>query len=216
MTLTEQIEKRVRRMLRALRLPFRARLGALNGEPGVQLAQAEGLSGERMQAVEVLQHFGFTSGIPAGSQLIVLPLAGRTDAGVIIASENTAVRVRVKGGETCVYSAHGSTITLKEGNLVEVECDDYVLKAKTARFEVANEISLRTSRLDATASARMGLASPALGFGGAGGGGCTASIRADIVQEGSQTVSGDVVAGGVSQTGHVHPCPHGGDTGAPR
>ncbi len=216
MNLIEQIDQRIRRALRAIRLPFRARLTSLNGAPGVQLAQAEGLSGEQLQAAEVLQHFGFTSGIPGGAQLVALPLAGKTDAVIIIGSEHTAHRIHVKGGETCVYSAHGSKITLKEGNLVEVDCKDYVLKARTARFEVADSITMQSTTLDATASASMGLASPALGFQGTGSGGCKATMIADFTQIGSQSVTGDVTAGGISQTGHTHSCPHGGNTGAPQ
>jgi len=46
------------------------------------------------------------------------------------------------------------------------------------------------------------------------GGSGTMTIRGDIRQTGSQMVSGDVVAGGISQTGHTHTCPDG-ETGGP-
>lgn len=84
----QEVDERIRRALRAVRLPYRARLTSRNDAPGLQLAQADALAGEQAQAVEILQQFGFTSGIPAGSDLIVLPLAGRTEASVIIATVN--------------------------------------------------------------------------------------------------------------------------------
>ena len=46
------------------------------------------------------------------------------------------------------------------------------------------------------------------------GGSGTMTIMGDIDQTGSQKVSGDVVAGGISQTSHTHTCPDG-ETGTP-
>ena len=98
-SITDMIDARIARFMRALRLPYRARLSALNGDPALQMAQGKGLAGETVQAVEVLQQFGFSSGIPADSQLIVLPLAGRSSASVVIATEHGAYRLKVGPGE---------------------------------------------------------------------------------------------------------------------
>ena len=87
MSIIEIIENRIARALRGLRFPYRARLTARNDAPGLQLAQADALAGEQAQAVEVLQQFGFSSGVPEGSDLIVIPLGGRTSASVIIATD---------------------------------------------------------------------------------------------------------------------------------
>ena len=79
---------KIARALSRVRLGFRAVLTALDTSPSVQLLQADGLSGEQLQASEVFQHFGFTSAPPAGTQCIVLPLGGKSSHGVIVATEH--------------------------------------------------------------------------------------------------------------------------------
>ena len=130
MTTAQMIKDAIARALAAVRLPFRAVLGGLNGKPGVQLAQGDALNGEKLEASEVFQQFGFTSGVPAGSELIVLPLGGKTAHSVIIATENGAYRVQVGGGEVCVYNQWGAKITLKKEKIIEVDCDHFIVKAK--------------------------------------------------------------------------------------
>ena len=126
----QEMDERIRRALRAIRLPYRARLTARDDAPGLQLAQAEGLAGEQAQAVEILQLFGLTSGTPAGSDCIVLPLAGRTSASVIIATEHAACRLKVGPGEVRMYSQEGAYIHIKSGRVVEVECDELAINVK--------------------------------------------------------------------------------------
>lgn len=64
-------------------------------------------------------------------------------------------------------------------------------------------------------STSVTLQAPVINLNGAintaaeGGGSGTMTIMGDIDQTGSQKVSGDVVAGGVSQTSHTHTCPDG-------
>ena len=93
MSIIEIVESRIARALRGLRFPYRARLTARNDAPGLQLAQADALAGEQAQAVEVLQQFGFSSGVPEGSDLIVVPLGGRIDdsSGVPRAEKERAI-----------------------------------------------------------------------------------------------------------------------------
>ena len=130
MTTAQMIKDAIARALAAVRLPFRAVLGGLNGRPGVQLAQGDALNGEKLEASEVFQQFGFTSGVPAGSELIVLPLGGKTAHSVIVATENGAYRVQVGSGEVCIYNQWGAKITLKNEKIIEVECDHFIIKAK--------------------------------------------------------------------------------------
>ena len=78
MSIIEIVESRIARALRGLRFPYRARLTARNDAPGLQLAQADALAGEQAQAVEVLQQFGFSSGVPEGSDLPPQGRAGRS------------------------------------------------------------------------------------------------------------------------------------------
>lgn len=197
MTILEMMEARIARALRALRLPFRARLAGLDGAPDLQLVQGRGLAGEDLQAVELMQQFGFCSGVPEDSQLVVVPLAGKTVASVIVATENGAFRVRVNQGETCVYNQWGAKITLKKDRLVEVDCDRFVVRA-------AQSVDMETERWTARASAGAAFETPSLVFGGTDGGVSSARMTGTLDMEGSISSTGDQVAGGISQMGHVH------------
>ncbi|WP_417292693.1 phage baseplate assembly protein V [Desulfovibrio porci] len=212
MDIVAMIDERIRRALRALRLPYRARLTALNGEPGLQLAQGQALAGEQAQAVEVLQQFGFSSGIPADSQLIVLPLAGRSSASVVIATEHGAYRLKVGPGEARMYSQEGAYVHIKAGRVVEIDCDDLRIKAKnSAIIEAGQGIVLDTPLTTVTGNmTATGEKGDSVEM--------TANVRlqGDITQIGSHTSSGDQTAGGISQMHHTHPGDSGGTTGEPQ
>ncbi len=135
MSIIEIIESRIARALRGLRFPYRARLTARNDAPGLQLAQA--------QAVEVLQQFGFSSGVPEGSDLIVVPLGGRTSASVIIATENAAYRLKVGPGEARMYSQDGAYIHIKQGRVIEIDCDELAINVKNnARLTAGQQVTV--------------------------------------------------------------------------
>lgn len=117
----KDIDRRIKAALNTIRRPFRARLTAINTAPGLSLLQADGLKGEQVQAAELAQHYGLTSVPPVGSQVIVLPLGGRSAHGVIIATEHSSYRVKsLASGEVAIYTAEGDSIVLKNGHLIEV------------------------------------------------------------------------------------------------
>lgn len=214
MDIAALIDERIRRALRALRLPFRARLTQLNGDPALQLAQGQGLAGEQAQAVEVVQQFGFSSGIPEGSQLIVLPLAGRSSANVVIATEHGTYRLKVGPGEARMYSQEGAYVHIKQGRVIEAECDDFRLRVKNAAvIEAGQGILLDTPQTtltgNMTATGEKGDRVEMT---------ANVAIQGNITQDGSIVSSGDHVAGGISQTGHTHTgvLPGGGNTGLPQ
>lgn len=214
MDITALIDERIRRALRALRLPFRARLTQLNGDPSLQLAQGQGLAGEQAQAVEVVQQFGFSSGIPEGSQLIVLPLAGRSSANVIVATEHGAYRLKVGPGEARMYSQEGAYVHIKQGRVIEAECDDFRLRVKNAAvIEAGQGVLLDTPQTTLTGNlTATGEKGDKVEMS------ANVAIQGNITQDGSIVSSGDHVAGGISQTGHTHTgvLPGGGNTGLPQ
>lgn len=217
----QEMDERIRRALRAIRLPYRARLTARDDAPGLQLAQAEGLAGEQAQAVEILQLFGLTSGTPADSDCIVLPLAGRTSASVIIATEHAACRLKVGPGEVRMYSQEGAYIHIKSGRVVEVECDELAINVKNGvRLTAGQGVEISAGggiRLDTPQTTVTGNLTATGERGGQVEMSADMRLRGDLEQTGGIVSTGDHVAGGVSLSAHRHTGvePGGGSTGTP-
>jgi len=118
----------ITKALAGIRLAYRAKLTGLSKGAAVQLMQGAALDGETMQAAEFFQQFGFTSSPPAGTQLIVLPLGGRTAHSIVIATEHGAYRLDVASGEACLYSQWGDKVHVKQEE-VEVATRRVVITA---------------------------------------------------------------------------------------
>lgn len=184
-----QMQSAIAKSLANVRQAFRGRLSALDRSAPVQLGQVGALAGETLQAAELFQQFGFTSAPPAGTQVIVLPLGGRTNHSVIIATENGALRVDdLASGEVCIYDQSGSRITLRQNRLVEVECRELAI----------------------TASERVTVRTPAFAVRSLEG-----SNNAVATFDGTLWTHGDLVAGTTSLRQHTHPGDSGGTTGTP-
>ena len=214
------IEERIARALRGIRLPYRARLTARNDEPGVQLVQANALAGEQAQAVEMLQQFGFASGVPADSDLIVLPLAGRTSASVIIATENAAYRLKVGPGEARMYSQEGAYIHIKAGRIIEVDCDELTINVKNnATLTAGQKVTIAAGSgivLDTPLTTVTGNMTATGEKGDTVEMTANMNLKGNLSQTGSITSSGDHQAGGISLTGHTHRGDSGGTTSPPQ
>ena len=184
-----------------IRQAFRGKVAATqSGEP-IQRVQVQGLADETLQDVEQLQQFGFTSHAPAGSEMIVLPLGGDTTHGIVIASEHGSFRVQ--GGEVAVYDQSGSSIVLKQGRLIEMDCDNLVIRA---RQKVAIDSPMVEASAQVLAKGQITGQNGLAISGGEGG---------DAVRiNGSLKTTGDVVAGDISVQQHTHPGDSGGTTGA--
>ncbi len=118
-----------------VRSAFRGVLNLVKSKPKIQLVQVSGLADETLQDVEMMQHFGFTSRPPKDTECIVIPLGGNTSHSIVIATENGEFRVKnLKGGEVAVYDKSGSSIILKQGRLIDVDCDTFRLNCK--KYEV--------------------------------------------------------------------------------
>jgi phage baseplate assembly protein V len=208
--LWSRVDARINRALASVRQGFRAVLTGLDTKPGVQLLQADALSGEQLQASELMQHFGFTSAPPAGTQCIVLPLGGKSAHSIIIGTENGAYRVAaLKSGEVAVYNQSGAKIVLKDQKVIEIDCDDLLINAeksmsvntKTFTLNAGESIGIDTKTLDANAANHIGLHSPDVALGGGGG---SAKMQGDLWITGTSRADTDHVTGGVSLVHHVH------------
>lgn len=115
-----------------IRQAFRGKLTLTQAGEPIQRVQVSGLADETLQEIEQLQQFGFTSHAPADTDVIVIPLGGDTSHGIVIASEHGSFRVKnLQSGEVAVYDQSGSSIILKQGRLIEMDCDTLHIKAKT-------------------------------------------------------------------------------------
>jgi phage baseplate assembly protein V len=115
------IRREISRAGNSTRQAFRGLLGSVDKTKRVQLATLEGLNGEALQATELFQHFGFTSAPPAGSQVIVLPLGGKTSAAVIVATENGSYRLQLGAdGECAMYNQWGDHVYMKQNRVIDV------------------------------------------------------------------------------------------------
>ena len=119
--MTEQIRREVQRGLAGMRGAMRSVLQSLALNLRVQRASAEVLAGEQLQDVELMQQFGFTSAPPAGTQMILLPLGGRTSASVIVATEHGSYRLQLGNqGEVAIYNLWGDHVWLKQDRTMDV------------------------------------------------------------------------------------------------
>ncbi len=83
---------------------------------GSKVLHLNGFSDQTLQEVELIQQVGFSSYIPEGAKVVVLPLQGKTAKSVVVATTGGAVVVNVAKGETCVYDQFGHQVLLyKDG-----------------------------------------------------------------------------------------------------
>lgn len=208
--LGQAIKQHTETALGAVRQAFRGTLNLVKSADNIQKVQVSGLADETLQDVELMQQFGLTSVPPAGTQVVVLPMGGETTHSIVIATENGSFRVKnLKSGETAVYDESGSTIILKQGRLIEIDCDILKITA-TKKVEISSPV-VETDRVF-TAKGQIN------GNGGmAVQGGSGASFTGNVTQtKGSFTTDGDVIANGKSLAGHTHRGDSGGVTGKPQ
>lgn len=144
----EHMRREIQRALAGTRTAMRAVLkGSMTLGTRVQRLNAEALAGEILQDVELMQQFGFVSGLPEGTQLIVIPLGGRTSAAVVVASEHGSYRFKVDhDGEAAVYNQWGDSVHLKKDRSIRVTAEakvvlDTPLTEMTGDLSVAGSIS---------------------------------------------------------------------------
>lgn len=192
----------------AVRQAFRGRLRLIDSGQAVQRVQLDGLAGETLQDVELMQQFGFTSHPPTDTECIVLPLGGVSSHGIIVATENGAYRIKgLAAGEVAVYDQSGSSIVLKQGRLIEIDCDRLSINAPSGV-----EITAPNVQCSAQLTA-MGQINGNGGMAVRGGGG--ASFTGDIRLTGDFSSTGGVVNNGKNiGSSHTHSETNGSRTGA--
>jgi bacteriophage Mu gp45 protein len=175
----------------SIRQAFRGKLTLTQSGESIQRVQVQGLADETLQDIEQLQQFGFTSHAPAHTDVIVIPLGGDTSHGIVIASEHGSFRVKnLQSGEVAVYDQSGSSIVLKRGKLIEINCDNLVINA-SQKVQINSPLT-ETSTVF-TAQGQIN-----------GNGGLAISGGSGAVISGSLNATGDISAGAISLQNHTH------------
>ncbi|MCL9676973.1 phage baseplate assembly protein [Acinetobacter sp. ACZLY 512] len=81
---------------------------------GSDVLQLKGYAGETLQEVELFQQVGFSSHIPEGARVVVIPLQGKTAKSIVVATTAGTIKINVESGESCVYDQFGHSVWLKE------------------------------------------------------------------------------------------------------
>lgn len=211
----EAIERRLQRALAGVRQAYRATLQSFRHRAqGSMLVRGEGLPGETLPDLELIGQAGLASGLPAGTQLVVLPIGGRTTHSVVIATEWGAYRVQVGEGEValhhltepnCHVHLRAGRVVKIRGARIELEADtEILLKAPTVTSQAATHAHTGQVTVAGLLSGAGGIA-----FSG-GSGGSVGTVN------GSLGITGDATIGGKSYLGHTHSGDSGGVTGPPR
>ncbi|MBS9777202.1 MAG: phage baseplate assembly protein [Gammaproteobacteria bacterium] len=119
--LGRSLKKQMANSAAAIRQAFRGVINRTNSSTATQMSQVDGLADETVNDMEIMQHFGFTSNPPAGTDCVVIPLGGKTSHAVVVASENGEYRIKgLPSGAVAVYDQSGSKIILKNDGTIDV------------------------------------------------------------------------------------------------
>lgn len=92
---------------------------------GSKALQLTGVADEVLQDTELLQQVGFSSYIPEGAKVVIIPLQGKTAKSIVVATSGGSVSIMVDEGETCIYDQFGHSVWLKQDG-THIEGDLYV------------------------------------------------------------------------------------------
>jgi phage gp45-like len=102
----------------------KARIRGLK-EALVQTARTEAMENDAKDAIERLQDYGFAANVVDGQGLI-MTVGGTT---FVLRMDRIAERPRLQAFEVSVWHKEGHNMTLKDGKLIEVNCDTFKVNA---------------------------------------------------------------------------------------
>ena len=146
---TAQTAKNIGETLRAA---FRGKITLVVSSEPIQRVQLSGLADETLQDLEHLQEYGFASHPPDGSEAVVIPLGGNTSHGVIVCSQHGSYRIKnLKPGETAIFNHEGAKIVIKQGKIIEADCDVYRVNCKQYEVNAATDAKFNSPLVETSA-----------------------------------------------------------------
>lgn len=106
----EAVQRQIQKGLGQIRQTF---LGIV-ARGGSKMLQLTGLADEVLDETELVQQVGFSSYIPDGCRVVVIPLQGKTSRSIVIATDGAPIVIHVSEGETCIYDQFGHAVWLKK------------------------------------------------------------------------------------------------------
>jgi len=136
----------------------RAVLTLVDDAKKMQSVQVAGMDRETLDDVEHPQPYGFTSHPLPGAEAFMMFVGGDRSHGIALVIDDRRYRLKpLDGGEVALYTHEGSKIALRNGRLVEIDCDRLSINASdavnidTGSFEVkASTSTLESSRVNLT------------------------------------------------------------------
>ena len=98
-------------------------------------AQVKGNEDEVLDEMEIIQQIGFSSWIPEGSRVVIIPLLGKSSRSIIVGSTEAPVMITVSEGETCIYDQFGHQVLLAESG-VKIKGDTEIDGTLTVRNDI--------------------------------------------------------------------------------
>ncbi|PWI82142.1 baseplate assembly protein [Enterobacter sp. CGMCC 5087] len=100
-----------------------------------------------------MAEFGFSSGLPTGTDVLIACIGGDRSSGIVIATNNSAYRHSgLNPGETVIYSQWGQFVKLTERG-IEVQANGQAVDVKQATLvtiEAAQGVMMKTPLLQCT------------------------------------------------------------------
>jgi phage baseplate assembly protein V len=116
---------------RILSMVLKGLVNSSTDSGNLQVIEATTLKGEIVPDAERVQEFGFTSRPPKNSEAIVLSLGGNQNHPVIIATDNSAYRLKgLPDGACAIYNKNGDYVKLT-ANKIEVYANEITLGKST-------------------------------------------------------------------------------------
>ena len=182
--------------------------------PKMRVIQAEFLPGDIRDGLEHFEPYGFTSKAHEGAEVFGAFFNGDRSHGVVLATADRRYRLKMEKGEVAIYDDLGQFVHLRRngisvntpGNLDIKVGGVTVLNSGGAVTVKAPSVTIDAPATTCTGTLTVkGLITGQGGLNISGGGSGAAAVIT-----GTLTTTGDVVAGDISLTGHVHGGVQGG------
>ncbi|WP_165973722.1 phage baseplate assembly protein V [Paucimonas lemoignei] len=129
------VKAMIGRAFAGVRQALRGKVIRANAAKRVILIQGDGVAGEKFNSTEFFQHPGLRSVPIDGMQTVVVPLNGKSAAGVVVACSNGTLFVTdLQAGEVALFNENdgvANSLILRNGKLAELTTDTFKIKATT-------------------------------------------------------------------------------------